>query len=67
VVFFTILSGFLPRIELKKFGPTSLRASVDEDVHATADREVGVTPLKVTPLNNIMRLWGLILRKEKRP
>jgi len=27
---------------------SSVRASVDEDVHATADREVGFTPLKAS-------------------
>ena len=40
-----ILGGFLPRIELKKFGSTPPGESVDEDVRATADREVTPDPL----------------------
>ena len=44
----------------------SLWASVDEDVHATADREVGVTlpGWRSFPTKIIVPLWGLILRKE---
>ena len=75
----TILGGFLPGIDLRKGLSRGLRqpenvrrsqASVDEDVHATADREVGVTPRRryfsgqrCFP-KDIMRSWGLILRKE---